>query len=99
MAAQVAFAVTLLAGAGLLLRSFQELGRVFPGFDASHVLTLHVSTSWAETSDPKGSKQRMERIVDGLRSLPGVESAAVTAFLPGVPNEYRMDLGVAEGRG
>jgi putative ABC transport system permease protein len=98
VAAQVAFAVTLLAGAGLLLRSFQELGRVNPGFDPSHVLTLHVSTSWAETSDGKGSKQRMDRIVDGLRSLPGVESAAVTAFLPGVPNEYRMDLGVAEGR-
>ncbi|MGH9781499.1 MAG: ABC transporter permease, partial [Candidatus Acidiferrales bacterium] len=36
---QVALAVTLLAGAGLLLRSFQELGRVSPGFDPSHVLT------------------------------------------------------------
>ncbi len=98
VAAQVAFAVTLLAGAGLLLRSFQELGRVSPGFDTGHVLTLHVSTTWSETSDPNGSKQRRDRILEGLRSLPGVESAAVTAFLPGVPNEYRLDLATPEGR-
>ncbi|HEY4010466.1 MAG TPA: FtsX-like permease family protein [Acidobacteriaceae bacterium] len=41
--AQVAFAVTLLVGAGLLLRSLEELGRVSPGFDASHVVTLQLS--------------------------------------------------------
>jgi putative ABC transport system permease protein len=98
VAAQVAFAVTLLAGAGLLLRSFQELGRVYPGFDPRHVLTLHISTSWGETSDPKGSKQRMDRIVEGLRSIPGVESAASAAFLPGVPTEFELDLDTAEGR-
>ena len=98
VAAQVALAVTLLAGAGLLLRSFQELGRVYPGFDPRHVLTLHVSTGWGETNDFKGSKQRMDRMVDGLRSLPGVEAAASTAFLPGVPNEYQLDLATSEGR-
>ncbi len=42
---QVALAVTLLAGAGLLLRSFQELGRVARGFDPEHVLTLQVTSS------------------------------------------------------
>jgi len=98
VAAQVAFAVTLLAGAGLLLRSFQELGRVYPGFDPRHVLTLHISTGWGETADPKGSKQRMDRILDGLSSLPGVESAASAAMLPGVPNEYQLDLDTSEGR-
>jgi predicted permease len=98
VAAQVALAVTLLAGAGLLLRSFQELGRVNPGFDPRHVLTLHVSTTWAETGDPKGSKQRTDRMLEGLASLPGVESAATTAFLPGVPNEYQLDMNTAEGR-
>jgi putative ABC transport system permease protein len=98
VAAQVALAVTLLAGAGLLLRSFQELGRVYPGFDARHVLTLHVSTSWAESNDFKGSKQRMDRMVEGLASLPGAESAASAAFLPGVPSEYQLDLDTAEGR-
>jgi putative ABC transport system permease protein len=98
VATQVAFAVTLLAGAGLLLRSFQELGRVYPGFDPQHVLTLHISTTWAETGDPKAGKQRMDRILGGLASLPGVESSASSAFLPGVPNEYQLDINVAEGR-
>ncbi len=98
VAAQVAFAVTLLAGAGLLLRSFQELGKVNPGFDPRHVLTLHISTSWAETGDPKAGKQRMDRILGGLASLPGVESAASSAFLPGVPNEYQLDIQTDTGR-
>jgi putative ABC transport system permease protein len=98
VAAQVAFAVTLLGGAGLLLRSFQELGRVNPGFDPQHVLTLHISTSWAETGDPKAGKQRMDRILDGLASLPGVESTASSAFLPGVPNEYQLDIQTDRGR-
>ena len=98
VAAQVALAVTLLAGAGLLLRSFQELGRVYPGFDPRHVLTLHVSTGWGETGDFKGSKQRMDRILEGLSSLPGVESSASSAFLPGVPMEYQVDVTTSEGR-
>ncbi len=50
---QVALAVMLLAGAGLLLRSFQALGRVSPGFDAEHVLTFHMSSTLGETGDQK----------------------------------------------
>src|SRR5207245_10525088 len=72
---QVALAVTLLAGAGLLLRSFQALGRVEPGFDPSHVLTFQISSIWAEAGG-QGSKQRTDRILDSLRSIPGVEGAA-----------------------
>jgi putative ABC transport system permease protein len=98
VATQVAFAVTLLAGAGLLLRSFQELGRVYPGFDPKNVLTFHVSISWAETGNPKGGKQRLDRILEGLASLPGVESSTSSAFLPGVPNEYQLDMQIDNGR-
>src|SRR5262249_45637513 len=46
---QIALAVALLSGAGLLLRSLQSLGRVSRGFDTSNVLTLRISGSWAET--------------------------------------------------
>jgi putative ABC transport system permease protein len=95
---QVALAVTLLAGAGLLLRSFQELGRVSPGFDPQHVLTFHISSSWGETADFKGAKQRMNRILDGLRALPGVETAAVAFSLPGVPGQYQVEFKTSEGR-
>jgi len=95
---QVALAVTLLAGAGLLLRSFQELGRVSPGFEADHVLTMQVSANWGETSDPKSAWQTMNRIVNGIRAVPGVESAAASFSLPGVPGTFPVELKVSEGR-
>ena len=95
---QVALAVTLLAGAGLLLRSFQELGRVSPGFEPEHVLTFHVSMSWGETNDFKAARQWTNRIADDLRTLPGVTAAANTLSLPGLPTDYQIELKTAEGR-
>jgi predicted permease len=94
---QVALAFTLLAGAGLLLRSFQALGRVSPGFEASHVLTFHVSASWGETADMAGLAQRIDRTLEQLRGVPGVEAAATSGALPGVPSEFHTDLQFAEG--
>ena len=94
---QVALAITLLAGAGLLLRSFQALGRVAPGFDVSHVLTLHISGGWGETADMKGLTQRIDRTLDFLRSTPGVEAAATSANLPGVPAENQTETKLEEG--
>ena len=95
---QVALAVTLLAGAGLLLRSFQELGRVSPGFDPEHVLTFHIVTSWGETTDRKAASQRQERLLDGLRSVPGIETVATASDLPGVPSEFQVEYKTLEGR-
>ena len=95
---QVALAVALLSGAGLLLRSFQELGRVSPGFDPSHVLAFQISTSWAETNDGKARAQRLDRVLDGLRSIAGAESAAASIWLPGMPNSYQVELRAVEGR-
>jgi putative ABC transport system permease protein len=94
---QVALAVTLLVGAGLLLRTFQALGRVSPGFEPSQVLTFHISGSWGETADMKGLTQRIDGTIDGLRNLPGVEAAATAAALPGVPSRYQTELKLAEG--
>src|SRR5216684_1234266 len=94
---QVALAVTLLAGAGLLLRSFRALGRVSPGFEASQVLTFHISASYGETVDWKGLTQRIDRTLDELRSVPGVEAAGASATLPGVPSQYQTELRFTEG--
>jgi predicted permease len=94
--AQVAFAVTLLVGAGLLLRSFQALGRVSPGFDASHVLTLQLTGSYGE--DMKRLTQRINGTLGAIRSIPGVEAAATGGWsLPGVPGQAQIDLTLAEG--
>lgn len=89
---QVTLAVTLLIGAGLLLRSMEELGRVHPGFDSNHVLTFAVSGSWAETTDMKNVIQRIDRTLDRLRTLPGVEDAATSGSLPGVSSKYQIEF-------
>jgi predicted permease len=95
---QVALAVTLLAGAGLLLRSFQALGRVAGGFDPDHVLTFRISASWGETGDLKAAGQTVKRILEAVAAVPGVESSAATFLLPGVPGTFPVELNVAEGR-
>ena len=95
---QVALAVTLLVGAGLLLRSFRELGRVSSGFDPRRILTFQVSASWGETGDMKALRQRTERLVDELSATPGVEAAATAMSLPGVPQKYQVELAEVEGR-
>jgi predicted permease len=89
---QVTLAVTLLAGAGLLLRSLDALSRVSPGFDPGHVLTFQITGAWGETADFKKLFARMDRTLDGLRALPGVEAAATAGDLPGVPLLYQFEF-------
>ena len=94
---QVALSVTLLAGAGLLLRSVAALSRVDLGFDSSQVLTLHVSGTygWETTGQ---HVQRINRVMDGIDAIPGVESVAITSTLPGVRDEQQVEFTLAEGR-
>jgi putative ABC transport system permease protein len=92
---QVALAVTLLCGAGLLARSFQALGRVSPGFDPEQVLTFHVTTSWAETGGPTPWSKRL---AEALRATPGVEQASTALWLPGVPGDFQSEVRTTEGR-
>jgi len=93
---QVSLSVTLLVGAGLLLRSFQLLGRASPGFDPSHVLTFRVSGNWAETMDMARLRRRMDGILDSLQALPGVEAAATALALPGVDFPSFRDVRIIE---
>ncbi len=95
---QVALAVTLLVGAGLLLRSFEELGRVSPGFETSHILTFRISGNYGETVDFKKLIQRINRTLEHLRAIPGVQAAATASSLPGIPGDSRTELRLTEGR-
>lgn len=95
---QVALAVTLLAGAGLLLRSLQQLGRVSPGFDAAHILTFQLSINYGETADLKKLRQFTDRILETLRATPGIDAAAISVGVPGVPFQYQNELKLIEGR-
>jgi putative ABC transport system permease protein len=95
---QVALAVALLAGAGLLLRSFDELGRAPRGFDSSHILTFQLSMNYGETGDLKKLRQFTDHILETLRATPGVEAAAISVGVPGVPLQYQTELKLVEGR-
>ena len=96
---QVALSVTLLAAAGLLVRSFQELSRVNPGFEPSRVLTFRVSGNWNETADYGRLIHRIDGTLEALQSLPGVERAATAIFLPGMPAQYESTFALVEARG
>lgn len=95
---QVTLAVTLLVGAGLLLRSFQELGRVSPGMDLTHVLTFRISGNWGETADYKKLRARINETLEALRTLPGVRGAATAGFLPAVNADFQTEVQLIEGR-
>jgi len=89
---QVTLAVTLLTGAGLLLRSLQQLSRVHPGFDPSHVLTFQISGSWGETADMDSLVRRIDATLERIRAIPGVVSAATSSTLPGIPSLYQAEF-------
>jgi predicted permease len=92
---QVGLSVALLTGAGLLVRSLNELSRVDPGFDPSRVLAFRVSGNWSENyDDPAGLVQRVDTTVRELAALPGVEGAATSWTLPGAPGPYEIEFDV-----
>ena len=95
---QVSLAVVLLTGAGLLVRSLQEMGRVSPGFDPAGILTFHMSAAWAETNDRARLTTRIDRTLDVLRAIPGVERAATARALPGVPGRFESAITAVGGR-
>jgi putative ABC transport system permease protein len=95
---QVALSVALLTGAGLLLRSFEALSRVDPGFDPSQVLAFRISADWAEGQDYEGVIARINGTIDALNTVPGVEATATAAWLPGVPGENLTEVEIEQGR-
>lgn len=79
---QVALALLLLTGAGLLLRSFVRLLRVDPGFDAQNVLTMNISLPTVKYSKPEQQIAFFDEVVRRVSALPGVRMAATSATLP-----------------
>ena len=80
--AQVGLAFVLLAGAGLVLASFRQLLHVDPGFDVHGVVTA--STSVPQSLYPKDADARllMDRVLEGIRGVPGVSAAGATTTIP-----------------
>jgi putative ABC transport system permease protein len=80
--AEVALALLLSVGAGLMLRSFARLISVDPGFSPEHLVTMHIWTSPARYHDNLKRSQYFDRILAEIRSTPGVQAAGSTHFLP-----------------
>jgi predicted permease len=80
--AEVALALVLLTGTGLLVRSVERLLETAPGFDAANVLTLQVVASNYRFQPQAVSLQYFNAVLDTVRGVPGVIDAAFSSQLP-----------------
>jgi predicted permease len=80
--AEIALSLVLLAGAGLLLKSFWKVHQVDPGFRAENVLTLNLAPRAGEYTEHVEITRLYEDILDRVGSLPGVRAAGAINLLP-----------------
>ncbi|HEX3276503.1 MAG TPA: ABC transporter permease [Gemmatimonadales bacterium] len=80
--AEVALALTLLTGAGLLIRSFARLQGVDPGFDPDHLLTFNLSLPPARYPSDTAQAAFFDQVLPAISGLPGVVAAGATSVLP-----------------
>jgi putative ABC transport system permease protein len=79
---EVALSILLLVGAALLLRSFENVTHVDPGFQPEKVLAFQVSLPQAKYPDDARQNAFFDALLDKLRAQPGVKSASVVQALP-----------------
>lgn len=94
---QVALALLLLVGAGLLLRSFRELSRFDLGFEEERLLTVRIDLPPSRYPDRAAITSFLDRLEPRLRALPGVQSVGTTNTLPMLGRDGDSDFQV-EGR-
>jgi putative ABC transport system permease protein len=82
VAAEVALAIALLAGAGLLLESMRRLEEVNPGFDAQRVMTAELAMPGRKFRSLDAMSEFVDRFLERARSLPGVVQAGASLALP-----------------
>jgi len=80
--AEIAAAVMLLVGAGLLARTFAELRRVDVGFDTGKLLVLRITPDAARYRTNAQTTDYYRRVLDSLREVPGIDSVAAITALP-----------------
>lgn len=80
--AEVALAVMLVIGAGLMLRTVANLTRVDAGFDRSRLVTFQMALPTANYPQPLERSQMYERLLGKLRAVPGVQSASAMSGMP-----------------
>ena len=79
---EIALALVLLVGAGLLVRSFMRVLDVTPGFEPSNLVTMNVSADGTRYAKEAQVRAFYDEVVNRVTRLPGVEAAAVVSNLP-----------------
>src|SRR5262249_32182501 len=82
LVAEVALAVVLLVGAGLLIRSFVNLVNVEPGFRAKNLLTARVALPYPRYQEPARREQFQRQVLERVAAIPGVERVGAINHLP-----------------
>ncbi len=90
--AQIAMCVVLLAGAGLLIRSFLRLAGVEPGFDPRNVLTMAIPYSGSQLGSPERRPEMYREVLRRVRALPGVESASLVNHIPIAGDSWNLSI-------
>ncbi len=85
---EVALALVLLSGAGLLMRSFYRLQSVDPGFDSHGLLTFRTNLPGAKYRDDAAQAGFYQRALERIRSLPGVSVAGAAQIFPLAGDDY-----------
>jgi predicted permease len=80
--AELALAVVLLIGAGLLIRTFAALRSVVPGFDPHNVLTMQTALTGAKYDKTAAISLMADQVLERVQAIPGVEAAAASSYLP-----------------
>ncbi|MGD0306413.1 MAG: ABC transporter permease [Candidatus Acidiferrales bacterium] len=89
---EIALALVLLAGTGLMLKSLYRLINVNPGFQPDRVLTMEMYLSSERYEKDPARLAFWKQVLDGVRALPGVESAALGNHIPLTDAHGRTDI-------
>ena len=87
--AEIALALVLLVGAGLLIRSFVTLTDIDPGYDPSNVLTTRLDLPAARYGDADARRNLFSQLLERVEQAPGVEDVGLVSFLPLSSGEAR----------
>jgi predicted permease len=96
--AEIALAVVLLTGGGLLVRSFLRMQSVDPGFQSTNILAATIDLPDSRYRTAAQMRALDERVLAALSSLPGAESVAAVNWIPFRPEFVRGDFQLEDGR-
>lgn len=91
VAGQIALALVALASSGLLLRTFQRLNAVRPGFEPQGLATFWVALPGARYPKDSSVVRFYAQLIDRVRALPGVKDAGLTSRIPFGPNGWNQN--------